>query len=93
MVPPNNAAHLSVNWKSDQKHNKEIEVTLVKDSVKKNTIKDPPNKKRASDEADPCKSHLGIVKVKFTQVYGYPNPTSYSLFFRYPTRFFFEIIG
>ena len=45
MVPPNNAAHLSVNWKTDQKHTKEIEVTLVKESVKKNTIKEPPNKK------------------------------------------------
>jgi len=75
VVMPKNTTHLVVEWENfleescEQKYIEDIKIVVMEESSNKNTKTVPANMKSTTVEADPCKSHLVIVKFDFTQDY------------------------
>ena len=74
-VTPKNTTHLMVSWANfleeecEQKYIEGVEIVVQKNGYEEKRIPVPPNQKSATVEADPCKSHIVVVKFDFTRDY------------------------
>ena len=77
-VTPKNTTHLLVNWENileescEQKYILDIKIAVIEEGFHsrfQNTKRVPANMKSTTVEADPCKSHIVVVKIDFTQDY------------------------
>ena len=77
-VTPKNTTHLLVNWENileescEQKYILDIKIVVIEEGFNsrfQNTKRVPANMKSTTVEADPCKSHIVVVKIDFTPDY------------------------
>ena len=77
-VTPKNTTHLLVNWENvlekgcEQKYILDTKIVVIEEGFNsrfQNTKRVPANMKSTTVEADPCKSHLVVVKIDFTLDY------------------------
>ena len=77
-MTPKNTTHLLVNWENileescEQKYILDIKIVVIEEGFNsrfQNTKRVPANMKSTTVEADPCKSHIVVVKIDFTPDY------------------------
>ena len=75
VVMPKNTTHLVVRWENfleescEQRYIQEIRIVVVEKGYNEDIKIVPANMKSTTVEADPCKSHLVVVKIDFTLDY------------------------